>query len=128
MTQTSLQQLLNEVPEHVLDGIGWKHFNIPKGQRLFQQGDPVDRVWVLQKGQVRVLVDGVQVGDVGPGESLGEAAIFFTGERRSASCVARTDVDAWVLERSSLDQLRNLGGDFYDRMLDGALAETWERL
>jgi len=64
------------------------------GTALFRQGDPSDRIYVVERGQVDVVRDTpdgeVLLATLGPGEHLGEMGPLF-GLPRSATVRARTD-------------------------------------
>lgn len=48
----------------------------PVGQEVITQGDPGDRFYLIEEGQVEVLEDGVFRRNEGPGESFGEIALL----------------------------------------------------
>ena len=79
---------------------------------LFREGDPVDRLFFVVSGRLRVSVerDGEQrlVRLVGPGAAIGELAVL-TGTRRSASVQAARDSE--LLEIESEHFLDLLGRD-----------------
>ena len=60
------------------------------GETLFRQGDPADSMYLVVRGRLQVWINAeppVYVGEVTPGESVGEVGII-TGEVRSADVVA----------------------------------------
>lgn len=64
---------------------------LPAGATVFAQGDPGDRYYVIESGEVDVLHDGSVVASLGPGEGFGEIALLRpTG--RMATVVARSDL------------------------------------
>jgi CRP/FNR family cyclic AMP-dependent transcriptional regulator len=75
------------------------------GELFFRAGDTGDHMYVIQQGQVEVLVenDGRQtrVAVLGPGDILGEMAIFER-EPRSATVRARGEVRAITVDRKNL--------------------------
>jgi CRP-like cAMP-binding protein len=60
---------------------------LAEGDVLFEQGAQGDSMYLIQLGEARVEVDGVEVARVGAGEVLGEMAVI-DGQPRSARCVA----------------------------------------
>ena len=60
------------------------------GQRIFSQGDPGDAMFVVQEGEVDIVVGEKVVETVNAGGFLGEMALIDQSSR-SASAVARTD-------------------------------------
>lgn len=61
-----------------------------KGQIIFQEGEPGDRLYIIAQGQADILVKGQVLETVGPGDILGEMALV-DDEPRSAMVIARTD-------------------------------------
>jgi len=80
-----------------------------RGDVLVTEGDTADALFVLVTGRLRITRrrrDGSEdvVGEVGPGESVGEMA-FFTGEPRSATVRARRDSVLVRLTNEEFEQL-----------------------
>lgn len=72
----------------------------PRGQILFNRGDPAHCLFLLMSGQVKLAVTAPQgtekiIGIVGPGESFGEAIIFLN--RPFFPIYAQTTTDSQVL-------------------------------
>lgn len=64
---------------------------VPAGATVFAQGEPGDRYYVIESGEVDVVHDGSVVASLGPGEGFGEIALLRpTG--RMATVVARSDL------------------------------------
>src|SRR5262249_49256359 len=70
---------------------------------VFVQGDQADGFYVVEEGEVDVLIDGTFVRTLGPGESFGEIALL-RDVPRTATVSARTRV---ALQR--LDRLEFIG-------------------
>jgi CRP-like cAMP-binding protein len=49
---------------------------VPPGERVFEQGDPGDRVYVIDDGGAEVVHDGRMIGTLGRGECFGEIALL----------------------------------------------------
>lgn len=82
---------------------------LPTGARLFRQGEPGDAVYFVAQGALAVVAerdDGreVRVGDVGPGESVGEMALL-SGEPRMAAARATEDCELLKLSRQGFEAL-----------------------
>jgi CRP-like cAMP-binding protein len=75
-----------------------------------------------------VVVDGIVVGEVKPGEAMGEASVFLAGDLRSGDAIARVDCLVHVLERATVLTLRETAPDRFDALLRAGLGETWRRL
>jgi len=107
---------------------GWRRHVLAPGERLFDQGDPAETLYVVSGGQLTLFVDSVPVARLGVGESLGEASVLMPGERRLGSAVADDEVEVWSLRGSQLRALRTSEADTYDQVVQVALDETWRRL
>jgi CRP-like cAMP-binding protein len=104
--------LLAGVPETALARLAarseMRHFHA--GERLVSELEPGEEALIVLEGRGHVTVGGlsdepaVEVGEVGPGDCVGEMALF-TGELRSATVVAKTAVTALVLPRDRFEQL-----------------------
>ncbi|MHC5210661.1 MAG: cyclic nucleotide-binding domain-containing protein [Planctomycetota bacterium] len=86
------------------DGSGALGHVYQDGEVIIRQGDEGECMYVILEGQVRVLVgqDGrqVEVATLGPGELVGEMAIFDK-EVRSATVVAMGETRALTLDRAN---------------------------
>jgi CRP-like cAMP-binding protein len=79
-----------------------------KGQALVHRGNKSNGVYLLLKGraQVQIQLRGV-LAEIGPGEICGEMS-FLEDAPASATVVAREDVEAYQLDRSTLEMLFEL--------------------
>jgi NTE family protein/lysophospholipid hydrolase len=85
----------------------WHH--VVAGQVLFRQGDSADSMFVVVSGRFRIVaedaLDGEQVvGEVAPGETIGEFALL-TNDVRSATAYAMRDTDVVELSRPLFERL-----------------------
>ena len=91
-------------------GMRQRRFN--KGDRLIEQGAAGDSMFILSEGllhaYIRVSNNGteheVKVGQIVPGEFFGEMSLL-TGEPRSATIVAATDVVAQEITKENMSRL-----------------------
>jgi CRP-like cAMP-binding protein len=78
------------------------------GDVLFKQGDPGDRMYFTESGQVElrtVTPEGlVRVTELGPGELVGETALL-TGKPRVGTARAASALQLWVLQKDDFDDL-----------------------
>ena len=74
------------------------------GQELVRQGDPGDCFIVIVDGHARVIQDGAVLGDLGPGDYLGEIALIDGGPR-TATVTATDRVHALVVTRDDFSRL-----------------------
>jgi CRP-like cAMP-binding protein len=78
-----------------------------EGAVLVREGEPGDALHVLVSGSVRICVsssegDEATVATLGPGESIGEFAIF-DGQPRSATAIATMRTQAFVVTRGDFE-------------------------
>lgn len=77
----------------------------PAGTVLMQQGEQGDALYFIEKGEARVERSGsLQSWNVGDGTVVGEMALL-TGEPRSASVTATTELHIWRVTRTVFDGL-----------------------
>lgn len=74
--------------------------SVPGGTLLYQVGDAADSLFIIQSGRVRCYVQNtlgetIELGELGPGEILGEISLLDAGPRTSA---AQTLQEARLLE------------------------------
>ncbi|MFN0093657.1 MAG: Crp/Fnr family transcriptional regulator [Dehalococcoidia bacterium] len=63
---------------------------VAAGTTIFAQGDPGDAMYVVQRGAVDLVADGVKVATIGPDEMFGEIALIDQGPRSTAA-IAQTE-------------------------------------
>jgi CRP-like cAMP-binding protein len=84
------------------------HFEL--GQPVFRQGEPADHALLLLDGRFSVSVDSDRgpraVGDVWPGEVVGESGLFVPGATRNANVLAEVASVALLIDRAFLDRAR----------------------
>jgi predicted acylesterase/phospholipase RssA/CRP-like cAMP-binding protein len=81
---------------------------LPGGSTLMAEGDQGDSMYLVHTGRLRVLVhrDGldVPVGEIGPGEVVGEMSLL-SDRSRSATVVAIRDTSLWKLSKEAFNGL-----------------------
>ncbi len=107
---------------------------VAAGTVLCRRGEPGDRAFIAQAGEVEVRLglapDGVRLRRLGPGDVFGEMSLV-TGRPRSADIVAVSDAVLWVLDRA--DFLALTAGSVpllqaLTRTLAGRMAENAEQV
>jgi CRP-like cAMP-binding protein len=86
-----------------------------EGQPLTTEGDLGHALYIVESGSAAVSSGGEPLGEVGPGDVVGEVAVLASG-RRTASVVATTPVralawfkrDVWALESTAPEAARRL--------------------
>ncbi len=69
-----------------------------------REGDPPGPAYLVRRGRLEVLVDGVRVRELGPGAVIGDLALL-TGSPRSASIRARRDAELLEISTEAFDAL-----------------------
>lgn len=124
----SLKELLKAFP-------GAKTTIHEAGELIFREGSKAGSCYIITKGNVQILKksrkgENVPLAKVKPGEFLGEMAML-SGERRSASAVALTRVEAIVIEHAefvALLKAQNLLASHLSLQLATLLATRCHRL
>lgn len=82
-----------------------------RGERIFAEDSPGEELFLITKGRVEVLMrlmsEEQRIATHGPGDSFGEFAAMDSS-RRSASCLAATDVEVVAIQ----------GARFYQHLAD----------
>jgi CPA1 family monovalent cation:H+ antiporter len=106
-----------QLPEEELDAVAASadEVEFAVGEAITREGDLGHCLYVVESGAANVLADGRVIGEVGPGDVVGEVAVLASG-RRTASVVAATPLlalawfkrDVWALEQSAPEAARRL--------------------
>ncbi|MDH3731973.1 MAG: GNAT family N-acetyltransferase [Gemmatimonadota bacterium] len=81
-----------------------EYTRLETGERLFERGEPGDRMFLVTEGRVTIEGEDGAVGEVGPGGCVGEVALL-TRAPHSATAVASEPVEAGTLGREPLERL-----------------------
>ena len=74
------------------------------GQHIFDEGQPGDVMYVVQEGEIDIVLHGNVIETVGPGGVIGEMALIDNGPR-SATAIAKTDVTIVPINQKRFDFL-----------------------
>ncbi|XP_014368937.2 cAMP-dependent protein kinase type I regulatory subunit [Papilio machaon] len=106
-----------------------------QGETVIRQGDEGDNFYIIDSGEVEVLVNGELVTTIGEGGSFGELALIY-GTPRAATVRARSRLKLWGLDRDSYRRIlmgstirkRRMYDEFLSRVSILESLEKWERL
>ena len=102
----ALEQLETEYLEMIASRMNLHYYN--SGETLFKEGDPGDSMFIVVVGvlKVSVLRDKTEliIAQITPGQFFGEMSML-TGEPRSATIKAATDVIAYRINREHLNEV-----------------------
>ena len=76
------------------------------GEQIFRANTPSDRLYLLERGQVRLVSLSGGGWVAGPGESFGERALL-TNQPHNTTAIAETDLDVWTMSKPDFDMLMN---------------------
>ena len=102
-----VRSLLPEDMEDVLVCV--QPISLPAGSVIFEQGDAGDALYFIDSGKIDISVTDVggarrELAELGAGESFGEMALL-TGETRTATVCAATDVSLLKIDKEHFDEL-----------------------
>jgi CRP-like cAMP-binding protein len=124
---------LKGVPAEELDAVARvaTEREFAEGETLMSEGDFGHSLFLVEEGTADVLAEGSKVGEVGPGNIVGEVAVLASG-RRIASVVATSPVrvialfkrDVWDLEDEAPEASRRLRAAIEDHVPSDADAAS----
>ncbi len=85
----------------IVDACDWIDYK--KGDIIAAEGEIENTLYVITRGTVEVVKDGLSLDDMGPGDCFGEAALV-TRSRLQASIVASSDVTVMALSNTLLEK------------------------
>jgi CRP-like cAMP-binding protein len=84
-----------------------KETDFAPGLTIFKRGDEGDRMYLIEEGEVELVLgrktQAKGFATLGPGEAFGEMALL-TGDDRSATVRSKTALKAWSLEKEDFDE------------------------
>ncbi|MGE5455178.1 MAG: mechanosensitive ion channel family protein [Methylocystaceae bacterium] len=102
----SLEQLEVEYLEMIASKMNLRYFN--SGETLFHEGDPGDSLYIVVVGVLKVILNKndteLVIAQITPGQFFGEMSML-TGEPRTATIRATTDVIAYEIHRDHLSEV-----------------------
>lgn len=108
VTDTALRgvPLFSGMTDRALDAVGdlVSQRSFAADEDLTREGEPGDSFLIIRTGAAIVLVDGRQIGELGPGDFLGEISLIDGGPR-TATVRATEPIDALVIGRDDFTTL-----------------------
>jgi hypothetical protein len=86
-----------------------KPAHLKKGEMLFQAGDPSDKMYLVQKGGIRLVEIDRKVGQ---GDLIGEIGILSPTNVRTATAIADEDTDLLAITQDQVLQLYHQNPEF----------------
>lgn len=131
MLERSLQSL---TPEDIsaLEALG-EHRKIPNGEAVVEEGREVDTVFMIMRGEgrlVRYYLDNMAAeftGPLGPGDLIGEMS-FIDPSGASARVVADGELEVFVLTRNAIESHMKADPTFAGRFYHSILLTLCQRL
>ena len=98
--------LFEGLPDRVLERLDGHLYDagVKAGTRLTAEGANAYETFIVVEGVAEVVVDGKPVGEVGPGELVGEVAVL-QHSRRTATVTAKTHMKLIVINSREIDWL-----------------------
>lgn len=85
---------------------GWfQAYSVPVGDLVVREGASAQEFFLIEDGEAAVLEDGERIGMLGPGDFFGEIGLVET-DRRTASIVATTPMDVYVMYQTEFEQMK----------------------
>mmetsp|Transcript_18774 Transcript_18774/g.18884 ORF Transcript_18774/g.18884 Transcript_18774/m.18884 type:complete len:749 (-) Transcript_18774:401-2647(-) len=84
-----------------------QHEVVPRGTMLLTEGEPGNKMYVLESGDVQVTIKNIKIRQMGRGALLGELALLYDAPR-SATVRCLTDCSLWSLKREIFKQIQAL--------------------
>lgn len=105
----------------------FRRIDVPFGTALMEEGDEDPTLICLLDGEVEIKTGGVDLGRAGPGDLLGEMALFGGG-LRTATVKTSADTTFLMLDRPSYESLRDAANPVAQAIEEAALATLSSRL
>ena len=116
--------LFNDLSESSLLALAraGKFIQVKKGQAVFYQSDPSEKVYLLRSGLVSIVLESqdgreMVINEMHPGDIFGELGLL-TRQPRSTSAIARTDSELLALQRQAFLGVLEVEPGLARRILD----------
>lgn len=75
-----------------------------EGSIVFNQGDPGNALYLVEKGKLDVIQDGAVIASLRDGDSFGEMALL-SGDARNATVITQSEVKCWQILKEDFEEL-----------------------
>ncbi|MBI5695612.1 MAG: cyclic nucleotide-binding domain-containing protein [Nitrospirae bacterium] len=98
-----------------------RQMKFPREKFIFLEGDPGDRCYIIEEGEVRISKFVPNMGEealavLKSGQFFGEMSLI-DGSPRSATAIANTEVTCLVIDKADLDNLLTVDKDLGNKLL-----------
>jgi len=108
-----LQSLSDEESRRLSERVHVRVF--ATGEAVVRQGDPGSSLFIVMQGELKVSIDGTQVGTLAGGEIFGEMSLL-TGENRKATVTAATEAHLVEILKEDIEPVIRSSPDLLDRL------------
>jgi CRP-like cAMP-binding protein len=108
-----LQSLSDEESRRLSERVHVRVF--ATGEAVVRQGDPGSSLFIVMQGELKVSIDGEQVGTLAGGEIFGEMSLL-TGENRKATVTAATEAHLVEILKEDIEPVIRSSPDLLDRL------------
>jgi CRP-like cAMP-binding protein len=106
----------------------FRGFELGPGEEILTEGDSDRSMAYVVDGQLSARLAGVRLGKIGPGETIGEMAMFGSLDRRSATIVTDLDSRLLLLDDEGLRFMRIRDNPVVQRLESQAMRTIAQRL
>ena len=109
--------LFGDLPPDDLEAVATyaDEVTVSSGKHLVDQGGYAYDLFAILEGKAQVIVDGEEVGELGPGDFFGETGVLEK-EKRNATVVAKTRMRLATLTGWDLRRMRNQLGPAMEKL------------
>jgi small-conductance mechanosensitive channel/CRP-like cAMP-binding protein len=108
-----LQSLSDEESRRLSERVHVRVF--ATGEAVVRQGDPGSSLFIVMQGELKVSIDGAEVGTLAGGEIFGEMSLL-TGENRKATVTAATEAHLVEIMKEDIEPVIRSSPDLLDRL------------
>lgn len=106
----------------------FRAFEVGPGEEIMSEGDADRGMAFVVDGKLSARLAGVEIGKVGPGETLGEMAMFGSLDRRSSTIFTMVETRMLLLDEEGLRFMRMRDNPVCQRLESQAMRTVAQRL